>query len=110
MPRTFSRGKKIDVTTCFEFIAALSDADDLEFVRQARLLYCPALPLEEQDITDPVFKILEKLNRYTQHLFEFHKSTVVDDFMVHSKLVGLSFEIEEFLTLITTAFQDPGVV
>ncbi len=110
MPRTFSRGKKITVETLFDFFEHLDEDNEAEFIRAARVKWCPEFPLQEQDIIEPLLNMHQKFLTYNQHLFEFHKSTVVDDFRVHSKLVSVTQELLDFVVGVRLAFPIEGIV
>jgi len=76
MPRTFSRGVKFTGATLFDLYQRfLTTEEQKAFEDLAILLICPApleLPLKEQEILAPVFKIKEELRNIQKHFQGFH--------------------------------------
>ncbi len=110
MPRTFSRGQRFTANKLFVLLQYLTDAENEEYVRQARILWCPEPPLEEQEIIKPILDMMQKMLTLNQHLFEFHTDTVTEDFRVHEQYFNLRLEMLDHVEFISASFSEQGVV
>jgi len=106
MPRTFSRGQKLNPDVIFELITFIPPSRTQLFLREARLRYCQQQGLDQKDIPDlldSISEIIKFIINFRGHMKEFHldratklPSTDIKKFdFVEKNLRGLISFIEE---------------
>lgn len=110
MPRTFSRGKKIDSETIFQLFEHLDLDEEEIFISAARIKWCTEPALEEQEIIDPLLDLLKRFSAINNHIIEFHPSLITDTFRTTTQFLEVITDLTLFIQIVQLKFGPLGEV